>query len=381
MATNTWIHTHTPKTLGLSPLLVAVGNFPNPGQYRPTMPSDRVVRVVASSSDVTQNSPSSSKGKNPLVVILDAPRIIWKRTLQPMSDFGFGRRSVWEGGVGLFVVSGVALFALTLAWLRGFQLKARFRKYEVVFEFSQACGICVGTPVRIRGVTVGNVVRVGSSLKCIEAVAEVEDDKIIIPRNSLVEINQSGLLMEPLIDITPRDPLPAPSKGPLEPDCVKEGLIVCNRERIRGRQGVSLDELVGIFTRLGREADEIGISKSYELAEKVAAIMQEAQPLLAKMEAMAEDIQPLISEVRNSSLLKNTESLTKSLAETTEELRKVHTSILTPEISELIRKSIVSLIFTLRNIESISSDVSGFTGDEATARNLKMLIKSLSRLL
>lgn len=42
-----------------------------------------------------------------------------------------------------------------------------------MFEFSQACGICVETPVRIRGVAVGNVVRVDSSVKHIEAVAEV----------------------------------------------------------------------------------------------------------------------------------------------------------------------------------------------------------------
>lgn len=99
----------------------------------------------------------------------------------------------------------------------------------------------------------------------------------------MVEVNQSGLLMEPLIDITPRDPLPAPSVGPLEIDCVEEGLIVCDRERIRGQQGVSLDELVGIFTRLGHEADEIGVARSYELAERVTAVLQEAQPLLAKV--------------------------------------------------------------------------------------------------
>lgn len=173
MATNTLIYAHTPKTLGLSPLLAVVCDSRNLGQYRQSRPSDRLVRVAASSSDATQNSSSSSKGKNPLVLVLDAPRIIWKRASQQMSGFGSGRRSVWEGGVGLFIVSGVSLFALTLAWLRGFQMRARFRKYEAVFEFSQACGICIGTPVRIRGVTVGNVVRVGSSLKCIEAVAEV----------------------------------------------------------------------------------------------------------------------------------------------------------------------------------------------------------------
>jgi len=112
---------------------------------------------------------------------------------------------------------------------------------------------------------------------------QVEDDKIIIPRNSVVEVNQSGLLMETLIDITPKDPLPAPSVGPLDPDCTKEGLILCDKERMKGQQGVSLDALVGIFTRLGRDMEEIGVSKSYKLAEKVATIMEEAQPLLTRV--------------------------------------------------------------------------------------------------
>ncbi|CAM8975171.1 unnamed protein product [Rhodiola kirilowii] len=61
--------------------------------------------------------------------------------------------------------------------------------------------------------------------------------------------------------------------------------------------------------------------------------------------------------------------------------RKVHSAITTPENTELIQKSIYSLIFTLKNIENISSDILGFTGDENTRRNLKLLIKSLSRLL
>ncbi|KAK1302332.1 hypothetical protein QJS10_CPB12g00340 [Acorus calamus] len=346
-------------------------------------PSRQPFCIHASSlnSGTEQNSSAPLKGKSPLALVLDIPRTLWSRTLHPLSNFGFGSRSIWEGGVGLFIVSGAVLLALTLVWLRGFRLRSRFRKYQTVFEFSQACGICMGTPVRIRGVIVGSVVRVNPSLKSIDAVVEVDDEKIIIPRNALVEVNQSGLLMETLIDITPRDPLPTPSVGPLDTECVKEGLIVCDRERIKGHQGVSLDELVGIFTRLGREMEEIGVTKSYALAEKVASVVQEAQPLLVKIEAMAEDVQPLLAELRDSSLLKDVENLTKGLVAATEDLRRVNSSILTPEIAEQMRKSISTLVFTLKNLESISSDVSGFTGDEATRRNLKLLIKSLSRLL
>ncbi|KAK8950971.1 hypothetical protein KSP39_PZI004149 [Platanthera zijinensis] len=149
----------------------------------------------------------------------------------------------------------------------------------------------------------------------------------MIPRNSLLEVNQSGLLMEPLIDVTPQDPLPAPSVGPIDPGCIKEWLIVCDLEKMRGVQGVSLDAMVGIFTRLGREMEEIGIRKSYILAEKVASIVQEAKPLLAKFEPLAEDIQPLLAEIRDSAVLKDVEVLTKSLAEATEQLRRLSSSI------------------------------------------------------
>ncbi|KAE8729740.1 Protein TRIGALACTOSYLDIACYLGLYCEROL 2 [Hibiscus syriacus] len=277
--------------------------------------------------------------------------------------------------------ASTVLLALSLAWLRGFQIRSKFRKYLAVLEFAQASGICTGTPVRIRGVTVGNVVRVNPSLKSIEAVVEVEDDKIIIPRNSLIEVNQSGLLMETLIDITPRDPIPSPSVGPLNADCVKEGLIVCNRQKIKGEQGVSLDELVGIVTRLARQMEEIGIANTYALAERVADVIQDAKPLLTKIEAMAEDVQPLLAELHDSGLLKEVENLTRSLTQASEDLRRVHSSIMTPENTELIQKSIYTLIFTLKNIENISSDILGFTGDESTRKNLKSLIKSLSRML
>lgn len=145
--------------------------------FLPLLPSrhrKRVVLVNAVSTNAEQNQPnSSSEAQSPLASILDVPRSIWRQTLRPLSDFGFGKRSIWEGGVGLFLVSGTVLLVLSLAWLRGFLIRSKFRKYLAVFEFSEACGIATGTPVRIRGVNVGNVIRVNPSLRNIEAVVEV----------------------------------------------------------------------------------------------------------------------------------------------------------------------------------------------------------------
>ena len=86
-----------------------------------------------------------------------------------------------------------------------------------------------------------------------------------------------------MIDITPKDPIPTPSVGPLDPECDKEGLIVCNRQKIKGSQAVSLDALVGIFTRIGREVEEIGVINTYSLAQRVAVVIEEARPLQAKV--------------------------------------------------------------------------------------------------
>ena len=33
-------------------------------------------------------------------------QLAWARVFRPLRDFGFGRRNIWEGGVGLFLVGG-----------------------------------------------------------------------------------------------------------------------------------------------------------------------------------------------------------------------------------------------------------------------------------
>lgn len=159
-STSTWLH---------QPLI----SSPIGSSWLLLRPSKRHLRIKATNSDSSSGPPGASSGKNPLAAVLEVPKALWRQTLQPLGDFGFGQRSIWEGGIGLFIVSGAALFALAIVWMRGLLLRSRFSKYQAVFEFSQASGICVGTPVRIRGVTVGSVVRVNSSLKSIEAVAEV----------------------------------------------------------------------------------------------------------------------------------------------------------------------------------------------------------------
>lgn len=241
------------------------------------------VQVTNNSGDNTSSSSPSTKKKSSVAKLVELPGAIWNQVMGPLSNFGFGKRSVWEGGVGLFVITGAVLLAITLVWVKGKQIRARTRKYEAVLEFQQAQGITVGTPVRIRGVDVGNVVGVRPSLERIDVVVELLDSGIVIPRNALVEVNQSGLISETLIDVTPQFPLPKPTFGPLDPNCKSEGLIVCDRERIKGEQGVSLDELVGVCTKIARQMDALGVNRMMGLAERLGSAVEDARPLLAKV--------------------------------------------------------------------------------------------------
>ena len=52
------------------------------------------------------------------------------------------------------------------------------------------------------------------SLGKVEVLVEMDDKNVPIPRNSLIEANQSGLIAETIIDITPAIPLPVAQWGP-----------------------------------------------------------------------------------------------------------------------------------------------------------------------
>ena len=52
----------------------------------------------------------------------------------------------------------------------------KMRSYQAFVEFPFACGIQVGTQVRVRGVKVGNVLSVRPNLERVEVLVEMDDD-------------------------------------------------------------------------------------------------------------------------------------------------------------------------------------------------------------
>ena len=241
----------------------------------------------------------------------------WKSVTGPMRDFGFGRKSIWEGGVGIFLVAGVAVGGALVAWTRGGAMSASRTSYTANFSFPAACGIQIGTLVRVRGVGVGSVTGITPNLHEVNVEAKIQTDSVRIPKNALVEANRSGLISESLVDITPRHPIPADDEQLVSPldvtACEEEGLIVCDGGSIKGEEGVSMDELVKYCTKFAKELDKHdSLAKFMELSESVDKIIDEALPLVDKVRDIVEELAPLMKDVSDGNLLESVETLLES---------------------------------------------------------------------
>lgn len=301
--------------------------------------------------------------------------------MKPLRDFGIGKASMVQGGVGLFIFAGIGFALMLISWARGGQLGRRGQGYQAIFEFPQACGISVGTPVRIRGVPVGGVLSVQPSLERVDVLVEIKDATTVIPRNSLIEANQSGLIAEPLVDITPQIPIPEYTANPLDENCEKEGKVVCHQGRIRGERGVALDDLVHICTKLARQMDSNGLDKVFSAMESAQAAIEDAQPLLKRAVELTNEIIPLLTELRSGNLVGNVEALTQVAAEAAADIQRLQTEVLTEGNVLALRESVQTLTKTLKHVERITGDLGGLTSDARVTANLKQLIEALSRLV
>jgi hypothetical protein len=96
-------------------------------------------------------------------------------------------------------------------------------------------------------------------------------------------VNQSGLAGETMIDIMPMIPVPRPSVGPLHPNCPDEGLIVCDKQSIRGKQGVSMDDLIGICGKMVRKSEDGDTAVLLKNANQLIEVLDNCKPLFQRV--------------------------------------------------------------------------------------------------
>ncbi|MDZ8027991.1 MAG: MlaD family protein [Nostoc sp. SerVER01] len=304
------------------------------------------------------------------------------------SRFASGR-TFREGSVGLLFLLGLGVFGILFLWIN--RLNATSGTYKAIIEFANAGGMQKGTPVRYRGVKVGNISQIKPGANVIDVEIQIVQRDLIIPRDVVIEANQSGLISESIIDITPKTTLPAgvAIAKPLEKNC-NSSLIICNGSRLTGQVGISVDELIRSSTELTNvynnpkfyknvngvlEATTVAASSFTDLSQDLRALTKSLRQQLNTFSATANSVQRATNELNVSAtetvnqfgntaiqanrLLNNLDNLLttnrsslvgalNNITETSNQLR-VTVSSLSPAVNRLTKGELLNNLETLSN--------------------------------
>nr|YP_009393676.1 hypothetical protein [Caloglossa beccarii]ARW62238.1 hypothetical protein [Caloglossa beccarii] len=153
--------------------------------------------------------------------------------------------------INLFIL----LFLVTVMLLK-WDIKKK-QGYSLFIEFSNAYGIKKGTYIYFRGIQIGYIKNIYIKINSIVVMAHINSIKILIPKNSLIEINQTGLFNDTLIDIIPLEMISneLSNINVFSTSCLNTS-ILCHYHYLKGYRGLNYDDLVRAATRISQRFDD-----------------------------------------------------------------------------------------------------------------------------
>nr|YP_010197134.1 hypothetical protein LK098_pgp152 [Crassiphycus crassissimus]UAD84938.1 hypothetical protein [Crassiphycus crassissimus]UAD85142.1 hypothetical protein [Crassiphycus crassissimus] len=110
----------------------------------------------------------------------------------------------------------------------------------------------------MRGINIGYVNKIQVKHNYVLIKVDIHLSSILIPKNSLVETTQTGLLNDTVIDITPLQTLKSQDIEKFNvftKSCIKS-LFLCHYDYIKGERGLNYDDLVRAATRISQRFDD-----------------------------------------------------------------------------------------------------------------------------
>nr|YP_009391195.1 hypothetical protein [Dipterocladia arabiensis]ARW59339.1 hypothetical protein [Dipterocladia arabiensis] len=174
-----------------------------------------------------------------------------------MNDFQLkGLSNYFNKIVRLLLV--IFLFLITLSI---FEQKNK-SGYSLFIEFNNAYGIKPGTSINFRGVQIGSIKKIYIKINSVIILANIKSDKILIPKASIVETNQTGLFNDTVVDIIPLrlmennlSDLNNKIINVFSKQCLKSNFL-CNYHYLQGNRGLNYDDLVRAATRISQRFDD-----------------------------------------------------------------------------------------------------------------------------
>ena len=277
-------------------------------------------------------------------------------------------RTVREGSVGLLILLGIGILGGAILWLRGVQFNQR--SYKATVSFTNVGGIQEGATVRYRGVDIGSVVAIKPGANGVEVDLEISPADIIIPRNAVIEANQSGLISEVSIDITPQVQI-APElvvAKPLDENCDRN-LIICDGSRLQGQVGVSIDALIRsstnfasiygnpkLYANLNNAVNNAAVAAAgvTELTRELEVLSKSTRQQLGTFSSAATSVQQAANEISSSS-----SKTINQFGTTADRLNATTANVdrLVNNVDSLVTTNRSTLVTTLNNLNTASEQL------------------------
>lgn len=316
-------------------------------------------------------------------------------------------RTFREGSVGLLLLLGLGVFGLIILWLNRFTTGRS--SYKAIVEFANAGGMQKGAVVRYRGVKVGTISAIRPGSNNIEVEIDITKSDLIIPKDVTIEANQSGLISESVIDITPKTQLSSEvAAKPLDKNCNPQ-IIVCNGSRLKGQIGISTDELIRSTTQVANvysspefyknvnkvvENSAVAAASVAELSRNLNLASKTLQQQLNNFAATTNTVQRATTQLSTSSTrtlnqISTTANRFGNTAEqfgtTAKEIRSTTSQVnkLVNNFDALVTSNRSSLVGTLNNITETSKELRQTVGSLSPLVNRVIqgeLIKNLETL-
>ncbi len=277
-------------------------------------------------------------------------------------------RLVREGSVGLLILLFLGVFGYIFLWLN--RITATRGNYKAIVEFRDAGGMEKGAMVRYRGVKVRNIASVRPGANSVEVEINITKPNLIIPRDVKIEANQSGLISQSIIDITPIRNITrgGVDAGPLDEDC-DPTVIVCNGSRLKGEVGISVDELIRYTSRLSE------VYSRPEMYKNVNQALKNTSLAAAQVSQLTRDV---------SSLTKATQKQLKTFSSAADTVATAanRVSVSTDQTINQFGSTASQLNATARQFSGTAKEFSGTAKEiSSTANQANKLLKNIDNLV
>jgi phospholipid/cholesterol/gamma-HCH transport system substrate-binding protein len=279
-------------------------------------------------------------------------------------------RSVTQSAVGLMILASLGLLGVLILWLGNF--KFGNRSYKATIIFPNTSGMNPGTKVSYRGVKVGSVLSVTPQADGVATQIEIFPANLIIPRDSVIEANQSGLVGETSIDI-----IPLSSKGldkvkanPLDSNCDPK-LIICNGSLLKGGEILDVKALIRSTLRIASILQDPSFTGDIKDITKKTSLTLDALTLLSN------DVSGAIKDAKKAKTIENLNGTLTSFSQAMNDLASLQKKT-TGFFEDLkVNNTVSNLNSTLHSVDAAAGKLQGFM--EVNQQNIGYTLVSIRK--